>query len=82
MQKRLIYVTTNITGPFDDDKYFILLNRKVSDEDIRNIKQDKMPGFKLSWKYNKDAELWAKYNAWNNQFTRLMSPEGDIGQYM
>ena len=76
------YVTTNITGPFDDDKYFILLNRKVSDEDIRNIKQDKMPGFKFSWKYNKDVELWAKYNAWNNQFTRLMSPEGDIGQYM
>ena len=67
------HVITNITGPFDD-YYVIRLNRKVSDEDIRNIKQDKMPGFRFSWKYNKEVELWSKYNTntWNNQFTRLV----------
>ena len=63
------HVITNITGPFDD-YYVIRLNRKVSDEDIRNIKQDKMPGFRFSWKYNKEVELWRKYSYWNIQFTR------------
>ena len=64
------HVITNITGPFDD-YYVIRLNRKVSDEDIRNIKQDKMPGFRSLWKYDNEVELWTKYKTDNNQFTRL-----------
>ena len=59
------HVSKNITGPF-----WIKLYRKVEDEDIRNIKQDKMPGFRFSWKYSQEVDLWTKFNTLNNQFTR------------
>ena len=65
------HVSRNITGPFYE-YYLIGLNRKVTDENIRNIKQDKMPGFRFSWKYNKEVELWTKYRTWNIQFVRLL----------
>ena len=65
------YVSTNWTGPFDYESYRIRLNRKVTYEDTRNIKQDKMPGFKFSWKYNKEVKMWTKYKTWNIQFIRL-----------
>ena len=68
------HVTANITGPFDDDNYLIRLDRKVTDEDIKNIKQDKMPGLTFSWHYNKDVELRTKHNTRNNQYTRLGMP--------
>ena len=64
------HVIKNITGPFDYKYDGILLNRKVTYEEIRNIKKDKMPGFRFSWKYNKEVELWRKYSYWNIQFTR------------
>ena len=59
------HFSKNITGPF-----WIKLFRKVADEDIRNIKQDKMPGFRFSWKYSQEVDLWKKFNTLNNQFTR------------
>ena len=64
------HVTKNITGLFEYPKYFIRLNRKVTDENIKNIKQDKMPGFRFSWKYSQEVDLWTKFNTLNNQFTR------------
>ena len=72
---------SNITGPFDY-YYWIRLNRKVADEDIRNIEQDKMPGFRLSWKYEKEVKFWARYKFpnkfTNNQFIRLSFFNCDI----
>ena len=64
------HVTNNITGPFKHEYYSIRLNRDVKDEDIKNIKQDKMPGFRFTWKYDKEVPLWSKFKNWNNQFTR------------
>ena len=34
----------------------IKLDRKVSADDIKNIEFDYMPGFRLTWKYNKQVE--------------------------
>ena len=68
------HVTTNINGHSinKNNKYYhFRLNRKVTDEDIKNIKQNKMPGFRFSWQYNKEVELWTKFKPDNNQFTRL-----------
>ena len=65
------HVSRNITGLFSNH-YDTRLNRKVTDEDIKNIKEDKMPGFRLIWSFNKNMESWAKYKFNNTQFTRLV----------
>ena len=64
------YVNEHDTAPLDKF-YYIRLNRKVTIEDIKHIKQDKMHGFRFKWNYNKEVELLAKYKTHNNQFTRL-----------
>ena len=67
------HVSKNITGP-TSDRYDIRLNRKITDEDMNNIKGDKMPGFRLIWSFNKNIESGAKYKLDNTQFTRLVFP--------
>ena len=47
----LTYWSKNITNP--SSVHYIKLIRKVSQDDIRNTNLDKMPGFRLSWKYDK-----------------------------
>ena len=65
------HVSRNITGPTSDHYDTRLrLNRKVTEEDIKNIKEDKMPGFRLIW--SKNMESLAKYKNDNTQFTRLV----------
>ena len=71
------HIIKNITGP-TRDYYRIRLSRKVTNEDIRNSKQYKMPGFQLSWNYDKNVELWASEKNPNNQFTRLASDLNQI----
>ena len=56
-------------GP-SKESYGVLLNRQVSIEDIMNIEEDYMPGFKLIWKYNEEVELWDQFKMDNYQFTR------------
>ena len=46
------------------------LLRKIPEEVIRTIEQEKMPGFSFNWKYNKEVKPWAKYKDDNTQFTR------------
>ena len=41
--------------------YKVILNRKVSLIDIRNMKMGKMPGFRFAWNYNKQLEPEAIY---------------------
>ena len=65
--------STNITAPFDD--YFdISLDRKVPVDDTKDMKIHMMPGFTLSWKYDKHVELVAKYSDEDNmkQFVRYL----------
>ena len=58
-----------ITGKLE--KYYSIdLNRKVPKADMKSTKQDKMPGFRFSWKYDKEVTLWAKYKERNKQFIR------------
>ena len=65
------HITRNFTGS-SMESYIIFLDRKVTVEDIRNFKQDKMPGFRFTWKYNKEVEPWSRFKGYNNQFTRLV----------
>ena len=51
-------------GP-SKDFFGVLLNRKVSFEEIKNIEIDRMPGFRFSWKYDKDMEPWTKHKTRN-----------------
>ena len=48
----LTHLHTRFTAPFSGP-FAIALNRKVTADDINNIDQDMMPGFKLTWNYNK-----------------------------
>ena len=50
----LNYWSENITAPTAD--YHIKLNRKVTADDIYNMDPDMMPGFRLTWNYNRNIE--------------------------
>ena len=41
--------------------YFIQLDRRLSHNEIRNMKLDMMPGFRFTWNYNKHMQPEAKY---------------------
>ena len=49
--------TKNITGSFEKS-YYIQLIRLISEEDVAMMNLDVMPGFKVSWNYNKDITPW------------------------
>ena len=55
----LTHWSKNITAP--GSTYYIKLDRKVSQDEIRNMKLDKMPGFRFTWNYDKQAQPEAKY---------------------
>ena len=56
----------------DDFGYAVKINRKLSEHDILNNKQKKMPGFRFLWNYNKNVEPWFKYRKdfYTKQFVR------------
>ena len=60
----------NITAP--SESYIIQLDRKVTADDLYNSNLDIMPGFRLTWNYNKHVEPVAKYRSKvkNKQFVR------------
>ena len=51
----------NITAP--SASYYFRLDRKVSQDDITNMKLDRMPGFRLSWKYDREIQPEAFINS-------------------
>ena len=54
--------------------YTISMNRKLSDEDIRNSNEINLPGFRFSWSYDKDVEPSARYSidVTTRQFVRYL----------
>ena len=56
----VLHWSKNITKPSGFSQ--IKLDRKVSADDIKNIEFDFMPGFRLTWKYNKHVELENTYS--------------------
>ena len=52
----LTHWSQNITAP-TRDSYFITLARKVSKDEIRNMKLDMMPGFRFTWNYDMDMDM-------------------------
>jgi len=69
----LNYWSENITAPTAD--YHIKLNRKVTADDIYNMDPDMMPGFRLTWNYNRNIEPVDIYSnlTKTKQFVRLVS---------
>ena len=51
----------NITAP--SASYYFRLDRKVTQDDITNMKLDRMPGFRLSWKYDREIQPEAFINS-------------------
>ena len=66
----LTHWSKNITAP--DRFYDIVLNRKVSADDITNMKLEMMPGFRFSWNYNTKIKPLDKYSnfATTKEFVR------------
>ena len=52
----LTHWSKNITAPNPRRYYDIYLDREVPTNDIENMDLDMMPGFRLTWKYDKDVE--------------------------
>ena len=67
----LTHWSKDITAP-SKSSYYILLSRKVSADDMRYMDLDMMPGFRLTWNYNKQLKPEAKYSSWEKtkQFVR------------
>ena len=61
----------NVTIRYHPPPYYIIMNRKVSSDDINNMDLDLMPGFRLNWNYNYNVEPEPEYNSKQNwQFVR------------
>ena len=63
----------NETLPFPYNSYIIDLHRKVSKDNIKNIKKmDLMPGFRIKWKRNGNNhnELYPKYQQEENEYMK------------
>ena len=61
--------------PYKDDIDFgvsVAVNRKLTDQDFQNNKQEMMPGFSFSWSYNMYVEPSARFRSFFNtkQFVR------------
>ena len=57
----LTHWSKNISAP-DKSFYDIKVQRKVSKDDFKNMDLDTMPGFILTWNYNRRVEAVAKYS--------------------
>ena len=58
----LTHWSKTITNPISKDGYMVGYYRQVSQDDIKFMKLDMMPGFRLTWYYNKQVEPEAKYS--------------------
>ena len=56
----LTHWSKNITAP--GSYLSIYLDRKVSPDDITNLKLEMMPGFRLTWNYNTELKPEAEYS--------------------
>ena len=67
------YITVNITAP--KKSYYVNLDRKkVQEEDLKTMKVNLMPGFKIKWSYeNKEMKGKDEYSKWGNtvEFVKL-----------
>ena len=63
-------ISFNFTGP--QHSYTTLLNRKVSMEQMKKLKLDKIPGFRQTWYYDTQVETPKIYslNSQTKQFVR------------
>ena len=52
----------NITRPRKLRNYYLLLDRKVSIEDVNKMQLDMMPGFKIKWFYEPEVPSKIEYN--------------------
>ena len=63
----------NQTLPFPNNSYIIDLHRKVSKDNIKNIKKmELMPGLRIKWKRNGNNhnELYPKYQQEENEYMK------------
>ena len=67
------YISVNITAP--KKSYYVNLDRKkVQEEDLKTMKVNLMPGFKIKWSYeNKEMKGKDEYSKWGNtvEFVKL-----------
>ena len=62
MDARQTWWSENITAPNPWENYFfIALDRKISNEEVKRQKLKLMPGFRLTWDYNSEPEADATY---------------------
>ena len=59
IEDHLILIRRNITSPFD--AFQVDLDRKIPMEDLSILKKDFMPGFRLTWSFNKEVQKWPKF---------------------
>ena len=58
----LFHCSKNITAPNPKlGLYLVKLDRKMSQDVIRKMEIDTMPGFRFTWKYNLQIEPEARY---------------------
>ena len=59
----LTHLTKKITAPDEKlGRYYMRMNREVSADDISHMDLDMMPGFRLTWNYNKHVEAENTYS--------------------
>ena len=71
------FVSRNITFPIGLRYYDIVLIRKMSKEDLSVLKEDVMPGFRLTWSYSDSLSQllyqWRKWVKTNLNSKQLLS---------
>ena len=55
IEPELTHWNKSITGPFDG-QYYIEYDRKLTEEQLQNLKMEQMPGFKISWNYDLEVD--------------------------
>ena len=58
----LTHWSKTITNPNSKDGYIVGYYRQVSQDDIKSMNLEMLPGFRLTWYYNKQVEAEAKYS--------------------
>ena len=73
------HISRNITSPFHHKTYGIVLNRKVSKEDLSILKKDLMPGFRLKWYYKSESNKGTKFpeDTISKEFVRYYFVKGE-----
>ena len=68
----LTHWSKNITPSILPRYFFIQLDREVTEDDIENMELEMVPGFSLTWKYNKNVEPESKFSdeVGNKEFVR------------